>query len=55
MILILLDLNKGTDVSIDRETGDRAITISSPLYLEGSFTGVISADVFMNDINNWFT
>ena len=55
MILILLDLNKDTDVYIDRETGDKAITISAPLYIEGSFTGVISAGVFMNDINSWLT
>lgn len=42
-----------SDVYIDRETDDRTVTISSPLYMEDSFVGVISADVFMNDINNW--
>ncbi len=38
-------------VYVDRETGDELVTISSPLYLEGEFAGVISADIFMNDIN----
>ena len=42
-----------SDVYIDRESGDRTVTISSPLYIEGSFIGVISADIFMNNINNW--
>lgn len=42
-------------VYIDRETKDRTVTISSPLYLENSFVGVISADVFMNDISDWLT
>ena len=42
-------------VYIDLESGDRTVTISSPLYLEDRFAGVISADVFINDINNWLT
>ena len=42
-----------SDVYIDRETGDKTVTISSPLYLSGSFAGVISADVFMNNISDW--
>lgn len=42
-----------SDVYIDRETGDRTVTISSPLHLNDSFVGVISADIFMNDINDW--
>ncbi|MGM0379579.1 MAG: diguanylate cyclase [Bacillota bacterium] len=37
-------------VYIDRETGLQLVTISSPLYLEGEFVGVISADVFLDDI-----
>ena len=42
-----------SDVYIDRETGDKTVTISSPLYLSGRFAGVISADVFMNNISDW--
>ncbi|MDC7231665.1 MAG: diguanylate cyclase [Spirochaetales bacterium] len=42
-----------SDVYIDRETGDRTVTISSPLYLHETFIGIISADVFMNDISEW--
>ncbi len=42
-----------SDVYIDVETGDRTVTISSPLYMDGSFVGVISADVFMEDISDW--
>ena len=44
-----------SDVYIDLETGDRTVTISSPLYLEEEFAGVISADIFMNDINDWLS
>ncbi len=42
-----------SDVYIDLETGDRTVTISSPLYLDSRFVGVISADVFMNNISKW--
>ena len=42
-------------VYIDRETGDRTVTISSPLHMDGRFAGVISADVFMNDISKWLS
>ena len=44
-----------SDVYIDLETGDRTVTISSPLYMNDVFEGVISADVFMNDISDWLT
>lgn len=44
-----------SDVYIDRETGDRTVTISSPLYMENGFAGVIAADVFMEDISRWLT
>lgn len=44
-----------SDVYIDRETGERTVTISSPLYLDSTFAGVISADVFMHDISNWLS
>ena len=40
-------------VYIDRETGDKLVTVSSPLYLESKFVGVISADVFLDDINDF--
>lgn len=40
-----------SSVYIDRETGDQLVTISSPLYLEDEFVGVISADVFLNNIH----
>lgn len=40
---------------IDQETGDAVITISSPLYLEGHFVGVISADVFLKDIKSFLS
>ncbi len=44
-----------SDVYFDRATGDRMVTISSPLHIDGTFAGVISADVFMNDISNWLS
>jgi diguanylate cyclase (GGDEF)-like protein len=37
----------------DRETGDQLVTISSPLYIDEVFVGVISADVFLNNINSY--
>lgn len=40
-----------SDVYIDRETEDKMVTISSPLYIEDELVGVISADVFLNNIN----
>jgi len=40
-------------VYIDRETGEPLVTISSPLYMEGRLVGVISADVFLNQINDY--
>ena len=42
-----------SDVYIDRESGDKTVTISSPLYMDGRFVGVISADLFLNDISDW--
>lgn len=38
---------------IDRESGEPVITISSPLYLDELFVGVISADVFLTDIKQF--
>lgn len=40
-------------IYIDRETGNQLVTISSPLYLEHEFAGVIAADVFLTDIHNF--
>ncbi len=40
-------------IYIDRETGNQLVTISSPLYLENEFAGVIAADVFLTDIHNF--
>lgn len=37
----------------DRETGNQLVTISSPLYIEEAFVGVISADIFLNNINKF--
>lgn len=42
-----------SDVYIDRETGDSLVTISSPLYINDEFVGVISADVFLNNIHEY--
>lgn len=42
-----------SDIYIDRDTGNRTITISSPLYLEEEFVGVISTDVFLIDIDKY--
>lgn len=40
-------------VYIDLETGDKTVTISSPLYMDGKFVGVIAADLFLNNINDY--
>lgn len=40
-------------VYIDRETGKPLVTISSPLYIEDNFVGVISADVFLGNIDDY--
>ncbi len=40
-------------VYVDRETGDQLVTISSVLYMEDSLAGVISADVFLNNISDY--
>ncbi len=42
-------------VYYDRETGDQTITISSPLYLENELIGVMSIDVFLDDIQSYLT
>lgn len=40
-------------VYTDKETGDQIVTISTPLSIQGSFVGVISADVFLNNIHEY--
>jgi diguanylate cyclase (GGDEF)-like protein len=48
--------NKETVISpiyTDRETGNQLVTISSPLSIDDKFVGVISADVFLNNINEY--
>ncbi len=40
-------------VYIDRETGSQLVTISMPLYLDDGFAGVLSADVFLNNIKGY--
>lgn len=42
-----------SQVYIDRETGDEMVTVSSPLYFEDVFVGIISADIFLNHINEF--
>jgi len=42
-----------SSIYTDRETGDQLVTISSPLYIDEVFAGVISADVFLNNINEY--
>ena len=42
-----------SSIYTDRETGDQLVTISSPLYIDEKFVGVISADVFLNNINRY--
>ncbi len=39
-----------SSVYVDRETGKMLVTVSSPLYLEDQFVGVVSADVFLESI-----
>ncbi len=40
-------------VYIDMETTEQMVTISSPLYLDDVFIGVISADVFLKNISTY--
>lgn len=42
-----------SNVYVDRETGNQLVTISSPLYIDNSFAGVVSADVFLNNIHDY--
>ena len=42
-----------SDIYIDRETGEKLVTISSPLYIDGEIVGVIAADVFLININRY--
>lgn len=42
-----------SSIYIDKETGDQLVTISSPLYLEKNFIGVISADIFLKNLNSY--
>jgi len=37
----------------DRETDSQLITISSPLYIDETFVGVISTDIFLNNITDF--
>lgn len=50
---VLADDTIVSKVYVDRETGNQLVTISSPLYLSGEFIGVISADVFLNNIHEY--
>jgi diguanylate cyclase (GGDEF)-like protein len=42
-----------SDIYTDRETGEKLVTISSPLFIENKLVGVIAADVFLNNINDY--
>ncbi len=42
-----------SNIYTDRETGEELVTISSPLYIDEEIVGVIAADVFMNNINEY--
>ena len=42
-----------SSVYTDIDTGNQTVTISSPLYLDGEFVGVIAADVYMNNIEDY--
>lgn len=42
-----------SNVYVDRETGEMMVTVSSPLYLEDQFVGVVSADVFLDSIRDF--
>lgn len=42
-----------SSIYTDRETGSQLVTISSPLAIDEVFVGVISADVFLNNINEY--
>lgn len=50
---LALDDTIFTPVYIDKETGDKMVTVSSPLYMADIFVGVISADIFLNHISNY--
>ena len=42
-----------SNIYTDRETGEKLVTISSPLYIDKEIAGVIAADVFLNNINGY--
>ncbi|MBN2797393.1 MAG: GGDEF domain-containing protein [Clostridia bacterium] len=42
-------------VYVDRETGEKLVTISSPFYLDDEFVGIISANVFLKTISTYLT
>lgn len=42
-----------SDLYIDLESGKPTVTISSPMFMEGQFVGVISADVFISNVNEF--
>jgi len=42
-----------SNIYTDRETGEKLVTISSPLYIDKKIAGVIAADVFLNNINGY--
>jgi len=44
-----------SSIYTDRETGSQLVTISSPLFINEAFVGVISADVFLNNINKFLS
>jgi len=40
-------------VYIDRETGNKLVTVSSPLWIDDEFVGVVSVDVFLESISDF--
>lgn len=42
-----------SSIYTDWETGNQLVTISSPLYIDEIFIGVIATDVFLNNISNY--
>jgi len=38
-------------VYVDADTGDKTITISSPLYMEENFIGIIAVDIFITNLD----
>ncbi len=42
-----------SDIYVDRETGKKLVTISSPLYIDDLLVGVMAADIFLDNINGY--